>query len=164
MFHPSGWLNGAARIPSLVQKDHRIWNENARATRALQFEGLLHPSAGCAERIPKQAPQSAPKPGSLEAYCGGLGVVDVLGGRIGYVTCGWSPVSDVRKAVILEISSSVRFWPSWLVPMRCAESARLRASRAPWLKVVLCLCRRPGAAALPFQRLMSYAPNQLNRF
>ena len=39
----------------------------------------------------------------LEAYCGGLGVVGVLGGKIGYVTCGWSPVSDERKAVILEI-------------------------------------------------------------
>ncbi len=115
--------------PSLGQKDHRIWNMKMPAQGGhFSLEGLSHPSAGCADRLQKQAPQPAPKPGSLEAYCGGLGVVDVLGGKIGYITCGWSPVSDVRKAVILEISSSVSFWPSWLVPITataCRKSQEL---------------------------------------
>ena len=40
---------------------------------------------------------------AFDAYSSGFGVPTVLGGRIGYVTFGCSPVSDLRKAVILLI-------------------------------------------------------------
>jgi hypothetical protein len=34
-------------------------------------------------------------------YGWGVGVVATLGGMIGYVTCGCSPVNDLRNAVML---------------------------------------------------------------
>jgi hypothetical protein len=71
-------------------------------------------------RYERKARLSFPVPGRprfWRPYCGGLGDVGVLGGNIGYIICGWSPVRDLRKSVIFDTSSSVSFWPSWLVPM-----------------------------------------------
>ena len=53
----------------------------------------------------------------VELYSSGLRVVATLGGMIGYVTCGCSPVNDLRNAVIFETCSSLSDLPSWSVAM-----------------------------------------------
>jgi hypothetical protein len=50
-------------------------------------------------------------------YGCGRGVLATLGGRIGYVTFGWSPVKDLRKATIFATCSSLSDLPSWSVAM-----------------------------------------------
>ncbi len=57
----------------------------------------------------------------------GRGVAATLGGRMGKITFGCSPVRPSRKAVIVSTSSPVSWAPSWLVPMTATACRRSQA-------------------------------------
>src|SRR5690606_29791200 len=78
-----------------------------------------------ARRGPKvSAPPPAMPGGGAVGHCCGLGVSGVLGGRIGYSTLGWRPVSVRRNAAMALASSSSSSRPSWAVPMIATACSR----------------------------------------
>ena len=59
------------------------------------------------------------------SYCStGRGVSSPLGGKRGYSTLGWLPVSVRRKATNSPLSLSLSCIPSWADPMIATASAR----------------------------------------
>jgi hypothetical protein len=56
----------------------------------------------------------------------GRGVLEVLGGKMGYSIRGWTPVSERRKAVTAFVSLSVSSIPSCASPMMATACSRLQ--------------------------------------
>src|SRR5690554_2389483 len=99
------------------------WQRECGAIPASQYIGRGTRKQERAHNGPLQT-----TPESSSDYDVGLGVLAVLGGRIGYSTRGCSPVRVCRKAVMALTSSSFSSCPNWLLPIMATAWRRSQTS------------------------------------